>query len=204
MGDKRRTENGPGRGVSRRNVLLSMSAAPLCLLGTAAAAGAEAASPAPAKAGLPERPWAAAERNPAPPGRPGADYTPVVTPNGSTLPYRLKDGVKVFHLTAEPIRQEVTPGLHIRTWGFNGATPGPTMEVCQGDRVRIYVTNKLPAETSVHCHGVTLPCGMDGVPGLTQPGIQPGQTFRYEFFFPYSGTFMYHPHFDSMTQEGMG
>jgi hypothetical protein len=204
MGEKRRSENGPDRGVSRRHVLLSMSAAPLCLLGPAVASGEEAAPAAPAKAGLPERPWAAVERNPLPPGRPDVDYTPVVTPNGSTLPYRLIDGVKVFHLTAEPIRQEVAPGLHIQTWGFNGTTPGPTIEVCQGDRVRIYVTNRLPAPTSVHWHGVTLPNGMDGVAGLTQPAILPGQTFRYEFTFPYSGTFMYHPHFDSMTQEGMG
>lgn len=82
--------------------------------------------------------------------------------------------------------------------------PGQSLEHGQHDRVRIYVTNHLPAPTSVHWHGVLLPCGQDGVSGLTQPAIQPGETFRYEFIFPDSGTFMYHPHFDSMTQEGMG
>jgi manganese oxidase len=68
----------------------------------------------------------------------------------------------------------------------------------------IFVTNKLPAATTVHWHDVKIICGMDGVPGLTQPAISPGKTFLYEFIFPDSGTFMYHSHKDSMTQEGMG
>jgi FtsP/CotA-like multicopper oxidase with cupredoxin domain len=127
-----------------------------------------------------------------------------VAPNGNKAEYKLIDGVKVFHLTAEPIEWEVADGLKIRTWGYNGSVPGPMIELAEGDRVRIYVTNNLPAPTSVHWHGVLLPCGMDGVSGLTQPAIMPGETFRYEFIFPDSGTFMYHPHFDSMTQEGMG
>lgn len=98
----------------------------------------------------------------------------------------------------------VQAGLRIVAWGFNGATPGPVVEACQGDQVRIYVTNNLPAQTTVHWHGVPLPCGMDGVDGLTQPPILPGETYRYEFIFPYSGTFMYHSHFDEMTQNGLG
>lgn len=153
---------------------------------------------------IPEIPWSYWEENPQPPGEPGKDYTPVYTPNGETLSWKVVDGVKVFHLVAEPVREEVVEGLTIDTWGYNGGTPGPTIEVVQGDRVRIYVTNNLPAETSVHWHGIILPCGMDGVSGLTQPSIKPGETFRYEFIFPDAGTFMYHPHFDSMTQEGMG
>ena len=152
----------------------------------------------------PPRPWAQAAVNPLPPGQPGADYTPAVAPNGAKATYKVVDGVKVFHLTAEPIVWEVARGLTIRTWGYNGTVPGPMMELAAGDRVRIYVTNHLPAPTSVHWHGVLLPCGQDGVSGLTQPAIQPGETFRYEFIFPDAGTFMYHPHFDSMTQEGMG
>ena len=114
------------------------------------------------------------------------------------------DGVKVFHLIAEPIEWEVAPGFTIRAWGYNGSVPGPLIEVAEGDKVRIYVTNKLPAPTTIHWHGVLIPCGMDGVGGLTQPAIPSGETFLYEFFFPDSGTFMYHPHFDGMTQEGMG
>lgn len=152
----------------------------------------------------PPRPWAEAAREALPPAKPGKDYTPSVTPNGVTAEYKVVDGVKVFHLVAEPVHLRIAPGLEIDTWGYNGRVPGPTIEVGAGDRVRIYVTNKLPAKTSVHWHGVLLPCGMDGVSGLTQPAIKPGQTFKYEFIFPDAGTFMYHPHFDSMTQEGMG
>jgi FtsP/CotA-like multicopper oxidase with cupredoxin domain len=152
----------------------------------------------------PERPWAEAARRRLPPGRAGEDYTPVVVPNGHTAQSRIVDGVRVFHLTAEPITQEIAPGLTVDTWGYNGRVPGPVLELSEGEKVRIYVTNHLPAQTSVHWHGVLLPCGMDGVSGLTQPAIQPGETFMYEFYFPDAGTFMYHPHFDSMTQEGLG
>lgn len=148
--------------------------------------------------------WQIAEQRNLPPGQPGKDYTPVVTPGGSTLPYRVIDGVKVFHLVGSPIKHEMAPGLVTNAWGFNGSTPGPTMEICEGDRVRVYVTNKLPTKLSIHWHGVIVPNGQDGIVGLTQPGIEIGQTFVYEFTFPESGTFMYHPHFDSMTTEGMG
>ena len=153
----------------------------------------------------PPRPWAEVEAKDLPPGEPGEDYTPVVTPNGRSADYRVVDGVKVYHLVAEPVTLDIVPGkLQIKTWGYNGDVPGPTIEACVGDRVRIYVTNNLPAPTSVHWHGILLECGMDGVMGLTQPKIEPGETFKYEFTVPESGTFMYHPHFDSMTQEGMG
>ena len=76
--------------------------------------------------------------------------------------------------------------------------------VVEGDRIRILVTNKLPEATSVHWHGVRVPNGMDGVSGLTQPMIAPGETFQYEFTLRQHGTQMYHPHFDEMTQIGMG
>jgi FtsP/CotA-like multicopper oxidase with cupredoxin domain len=65
----------------------------------------------------------------------GGEFTPVVTPNGATLPYKLLDGVKVFHLIAEPVKHEMAPGLMIDAWGYNGRTPGPTIEVVEGDRV---------------------------------------------------------------------
>src|SRR2546423_2190172 len=103
-----------------------------------------------------------------PPGEPGKDYTPVVTPNGKTLPYKLVGGVKVFHLIAEEIDHEFAPGLKAKCWGYNGRTPGPTIEAVAGDRLRIYVTNHLPAPTTVHWHGVRVPNGMDGVKGMTQ------------------------------------
>ncbi len=131
-------------------------------------------------------------------------YTPVVTPNGSTLPWKLVDGVKEFHLVVEEIEWEIAPGMIIKAWGYNGRTPGPTIEAVEGDRVRIYVTNKLPEMTAVHWHGILLPSGMDGVAGLTQPGILPGETFAYEFTLRQHGTQMYHSHGDEMTQMGMG
>jgi FtsP/CotA-like multicopper oxidase with cupredoxin domain len=139
-----------------------------------------------------------------PPGEPGRDYTPVYTPNGATLPYKVIDGVKVMHLVAGEIRNEFAPGLTAYCWGYNGRTPGPTIEAVEGDRVRIYVTNRLPEPTTVHWHGIRIVNGMDGVNGLTQAVIPAGQTFRYEFTVPEPGTFMYHPHFDEMIQQAMG
>ena len=91
-----------------------------------------------------------------------------------------------------------------RLWGYNGQSPGPTIECVEGDRLRIFVTNKLPEHTTVHWHGMPVPNGMDGVGGLTQPHIKPGQTFVYEFVAKRSGTFMYHPHADEMVQMAMG
>jgi FtsP/CotA-like multicopper oxidase with cupredoxin domain len=130
--------------------------------------------------------------------------TRVVTPNGSTLPWREVGGVKVGHLIAEVVEHEFAPGLSATCWGYNGSTPGPTLEAVEGDRLRIYVTNRLPEATSVHWHGVVLPNGMDGVAGLNQRAIATGETFVYEFTLRYPGTFMYHPHFDEMTQLALG
>jgi manganese oxidase len=134
----------------------------------------------------------------------GRPYNPVVTLNGWTLPWRMNSGVKEFHLVAEPVVREMSPGFKAHLWGYNGQSPGPTIEVVEGDRVRVFVTNKLPEHTSVHWHGQRLPNGMDGVSGLTQPSIQPGKTFVYEFVARRAGTFMYHPHADEMTQMAMG
>ncbi len=134
----------------------------------------------------------------------GHPYNPVVTLNGWTLPWRMNNGIKEFHLVAEPVVREMAPGFKAHLWGYNGQSPGPTIEVVEGDRVRIFVTNRLPEHTSIHWHGQRLPNGMDGVSGLTQPAIQPGKTFVYEFIARRPGTFMYHPHADEMTQMAMG
>jgi hypothetical protein len=131
-------------------------------------------------------------------------YRPVVTPNGLTLPWKLIDGVKVFHLIAEPVVHEFTKGLVAECWGYNGRVHGPTIEAVEGDRVRIYVTNRLNAPTSVHWHGILLPSGMDGVGGVSQKPIQPGETFKYEFTLKQHGTHMYHSHHDEMTQMQLG
>src|SRR5690349_5312468 len=108
-----------------------------------------------------------------PSGRP---YNPVVTLNGWTLPWRMNNGVKEFHLVAEPCVRQLAPGMKANLWGYNGQSPGPTIEVVEGDRVRMFVTNKLPEATTIHWHGQILPSGMDGVAGLVQPAIAPGKT----------------------------
>jgi FtsP/CotA-like multicopper oxidase with cupredoxin domain len=138
------------------------------------------------------------------PGEPGKDYTPVITPNGSTLPYKVVGGVKVFHLITEEVDHEFAPGLRAHCWGFNGQVHGPTIEVVEGDRVRIYVTNRLPENTSIHWHGLLVPSGMDGVAGLSQKNIEPGETYKYEFQLRQHGTYMYHSHSDEMTQMALG
>src|SRR6266487_3475727 len=131
-------------------------------------------------------------------------YPPVVTPNGSSLPWKMVGGAKEFHLTAEPVKREFAPGMLVNCWGYNGQTPGPTLEAVEGDRVRILVTNHLPEPTTVHWHGVLLPNGMDGVGGVTQKHIPPGETYAYEFTLRQHGAQMYHPHSDEMTQMAMG
>ena len=162
-----------------------------------------------ALAGLPE-PVFQTRPDTAPPWTPpgvtgaGRPYKPVVTLNGWTLPFRMKEGVKEFHLLAEPVVREMAPGFVVNMWGYNGQSPGPTIEVVEGDKVRIFVTNQLPEHTTIHWHGQRLPNGMDGVGGLNQKQIPVGKTFVYEFVARRPGTFMYHPHADEMTQMAMG
>ena len=140
----------------------------------------------------------------------GLGYKPVITPNGETLPWKMVDGVKVFHLIAEPVMHEFSPAMEehpslvAECWGYNGRVHGPTIEAVEGDHIRIYVTNRLSASTSVHWHGLYLPSGMDGVGGVSQRAIQPGETFKYEYTLKQHGTYMYHSHHDEMTQMQMG
>lgn len=181
--------------ITRRNFFMNAGAV---ALSAAAVSRVGAAS-------LPEAVSMAGAETKAPPPPPnGRPYNPAVTLNGWSLPWRMNNNVKEFHLVAEPVVRELAPGMQANLWGYNGQSPGPTIEVVEGDRVRIFVTNKLPEHTSVHWHGQRLPNGMDGVTGLTQPGIPPGKTFVYEFVAKRPGTFMYHPHADEMTQMAMG
>ena len=89
-------------------------------------------------------------------------------------------------------------------WTYNGAVPGPMLRLRQGKPARIIVENGLDEDTTVHWHGIRLQNAMDGVPGLTQPPIRPGERFTYEFTPPDAGTFWYHPHADSLVQIGRG
>lgn len=164
-------------------------------------AAASTAALAPALAAAQTAPQSSAAARPRGPRGP---YRPVRTLNGWTLPYKLKNGVKEFHLVAEEFEHEFAPGCRAKVWGYNGSTPGPTIEVVEGDRVRLLVTNRLREHTTMHWHGMILPSGMDGIGGLSQPHIAPGETFAYEFTIRQHGTHMYHPHADEMVQMALG
>src|SRR4051812_26469902 len=186
----------PGAAALSRRQVLSTGAASLAGGALVAALSRDAqaeAAPPPLAPRLEPQPAGAAQ-----------NYRPVVVPNGAKLPWKWVDGVKVFHLVAEEVEHEFAPGLKVTCWGYNGHVHGPAIEVVEGDRVRFYVTNRLPASTTVHWHGILLPNGMDGVGGLNQKAIAPGETFKYEFTIRQNGMGMYHAHHDEMTQMGLG
>lgn len=133
----------------------------------------------------------------------GAKVLPVQTPDLPKLKWEIDNGVKVFHLIAEPVKQEFLPGYIFDVWGFNGSSPGPTIEVMQGDRVRLVVENHLPEATAMHWHGFEIPDAMDGVPGVNQDPIPPGGRFIYEFTLHQAGTFFYHSHMAMQEMMGM-
>ena len=107
-------------------------------------------------------------------------------------------------MIAEEVDHAFDSGLRAKCWGYNGRVNGTVIEAVEGERIRIYVTNRLPVATSVHWHGLYLPNGMDGVGGLTQPYIKAGETVKYEWTLRQYGSFMFHSHHDEMTQMGMG
>jgi len=163
-----------------------------------------------------------------PPPSMGKQMGSIITPNVPPLGYEMDGKVKVFTLIAQPVEHYILDGepaegsiwdkVHrakgimsgmifpkkIKGWGFNGSIPGPTIEAYEGDRVRIIVKNELPEPTSIHWHGLEVPNEMDGVGGLTQPPINPGETFVYEFTLYQNGTFMYHSGFNEKKQVAMG
>jgi Multicopper oxidase len=111
-----------------------------------------------------------------------------------------------YRISAGAARASLIGGKYPETdvWAYNGAVPGPTLRVRQGEPVRIAVENRLDQDTTVHGHGIRLRNAMDGVPGLTQPPIRPGENFTYEFTPPDAGTFWYHSHASSVEQLGRG
>ncbi|MBX3063306.1 MAG: copper oxidase [Anaerolineae bacterium] len=123
---------------------------------------------------------------------------------GQPLEYTVVDGVKVFELTARPVIWDILEGVKVTAWTYNGTVPGPMIRVTEGDQVRINFTNNLPEATTIHWHGISVPNSMDGVDGITQKAVEPGETFVYEFEARPAGTFMYHSHVDSDIQVGIG
>lgn len=136
---------------------------------------------------------------------PGQDV-PVATETlgNQVLPFQIEDGVKVFEITAQPVRWTFMDGVEQVAWTYNGTVPGPMIRVTEGERVRFVVRNDLPEDTTVHWHGIEVPHGMDGVPDVSQAPIAPGETFVYEFEARPAGTFWYHSHVDPDIQIGAG
>ncbi|MDI9584247.1 MAG: multicopper oxidase domain-containing protein [Acidobacteriota bacterium] len=152
----------------------------------------------------------------------------VETLNTPALGYEMDGNVKVFHLFAQPIEYDMASGnpmdmsivkeynrftgqLHdhyfrhrVRVWGYNGSSPGPTIECTQGDRIRVMLHNELPEPTSIHWHGIELPNEMDGAGGLTEAPTPPGGMRVYEFTLYQNGTFLYHSGFNMMKQDSYG
>jgi manganese oxidase len=116
----------------------------------------------------------------------------------------LPDGTKEFHLTAAITPWEVEPGKLVDAWTYNGMVPAPRIEVEVGDNVRVVIENQLPMGTDVHWHGVKVPNSMDGVAPLTQPLIEPGDTFVYEFTATEPMVAMYHAHHHGQMQVPNG
>lgn len=139
------------------------------------------------------------------PGFRSADAGPVPfeAPDLAKLPWKMVRGAKEFHLVPMAVEREFLPGYKMNVYGYNGTMPGPTIEVNQGDRVRIVVTNELPEDTYVHWHGFELPVQYDGSAELTQEPIKPGKTFVYEFDVHEEGTFFYHSHVAMQEAFGM-
>ncbi|MEW6736378.1 MAG: copper oxidase [Acidobacteriota bacterium] len=143
------------------------------------------------------------DKLPAPTGN-----VPVITPDLPKLPWKMENNVKVFHLSADVVKREflpanpMGPAITVDVWGYNSSMPGPTIEVNEGDRVRIIFHNNLPEDTTVHWHGLEVPINMDGMPYISQPPVKPGETFVYEFTLHQNGTFFYHSH--GAMQEMMG
>ncbi len=111
-----------------------------------------------------------------------------------------------YRIAAAPARARLAGAARPETdvWTYNGTVPGSLVRLRQGEPARLVIENRLSQETTVHWHGIRLPNAMDGVPGLTQPSIKPGETFVYEFTPPDAGTFWYHPHANSLEQLGRG
>lgn len=130
--------------------------------------------------------------------------TATETLGGQPLTYTVEGDVKVFELTARPVRWPILKEVYVTAWAYNGTVPGPMIRVTEGDKVRIKIKNELPEATSIHWHGIPVPNNMDGVPPFTQKAIEPGETFTYEFTAEPSGSYMYHSHVNTDRQIPLG
>ena len=109
-----------------------------------------------------------------------------------------------INLTAKIAEVEVAPGRRVQAWTYNGVLPGPLVRAQKGNRLIVHFKNELPKPTTVHWHGLQVPIQMDGVPGASQPNVEPGGSFTYDFTVPDAALFWYHPHVMSAAQLGFG
>ena len=135
--------------------------------------------------------------------REAAFNMPVVTTDIGDLTFTMDGDAKVFRLVAEVIKQQIHPMKSINVWGFNGSAPGPTIQVNQGDHVRVIFENHLPEPTSLHWHGFEDTIPNDGMPVISQPPVKPGGRFVYEFNIHQEGTYFYHSHMAMQEMAGM-
>ena len=136
------------------------------------------------------------------PAKPAAPVL-VETPDVPKLPWKLENGVKVFELSADVVKTQLLPGREMFGWGYNNSVPGPTIEVNEHDRVKFVFRNNLPESTTIHWHGLEVPPEMDGPPFISQPPVEPGGLFIYEFTVHQNGTFFYHSHGSMQQMMGM-
>src|SRR5215469_12668616 len=128
---------------------------------------------------------------------------PVVTTDVGDLAFTMDGNTKVFHLVAEVVRQKIHPTKSIDLWGFNGTSPGPTIQVNEGDHVRVVFDNHLPEPITLHWHGFEDTIQNDGMPVISQPPVRPGGRFVYEFDIHQEGTYFYHSHMAMQEMAGM-
>ncbi|MBM3772800.1 MAG: multicopper oxidase family protein [Acidimicrobiia bacterium] len=107
-------------------------------------------------------------------------------------------------LTARVARVKTGPSQSVEAWTYDGDLPGPLIRTKVGDRLIVHFKNALPQPTTVHWHGIRVPIQMDGVPGISQPDVEPGGSFTYDFVVPDAGLYWYHPHVMSAAQVGFG
>ncbi len=175
----------------------------------ALAEGAVRAGDAPALHGMgsgnggPASESAAAIKRGARAGSAGAAPVRVVTTDVPDLSFTMENGWKVFRLRAEVIQREIAPGKTVALWGYNGSAPGPTIQVTQGDKVRVLFENALPEPTSIHWHGFEDSIRYDGMPNISQRAVPPGGSYTYEFTITQTGTFFYHSHMAMQEMVGM-
>lgn len=151
-------------------------------------------------------PWAGGPAARSDPGDsvPGAAINDLTVRLGTAKEVRPTGRTREFTLAARKATWELAPGKIVQALTYNGTVPGPTIRVTEGDTVRVVLKNDLDQETTIHFHGLHVPNSMDGVPPFTQAPIKPGETFTYEFVASHAGTFMYHPHINSVEQIDNG